>query len=622
MPPAFVATLLALSIAAPPAVTSPASTMDPSATAQQSSTVRSAIRSVVRYTVRFPDPASHYAEIAAELPTAGRATIEIWMPVWTPGSYLVREYARNVEGLTAAADGAPLAVVKTSKNRWRITTGGAAEVQLRYRLYCRDLSVRASFVTSRFALLNGAATFFALDRPTDHAYEVGIELPAPWGRALTALPQVGESWRFLARDFDELVDAPLFAGSPAVYPLAVDGPPHWLINEGEGGSWDGPRSAADLATLFTTAGQLWGSFPYPRFLVFNLLTEAGGGLEHRDSTVLMSSRLKTRRREDYLDWLSLAAHELFHAWNGKRLRPRELGPFDYEQEVYSHSLWAVEGITSYYDDLLVRRAGLATTKEYLKALSKSIEKLQTTPGRQVQALELASFDAWIKFYRSDENSPNASISYYTKGAVVAWLLDVEVRRATGGQRSLDDVLRLAFARHAGEQGYDPSELEAAASEVAGVDLKAFFARALRSTEELDYGPALAWFGLRFAATDEPKPDEPEEPAGWLGVGTEKRAGSLWVNEIQRGTPAAAAGLEVDDELLALDGYRVAADDWEARLKATRPGQQAELLVARRQQLLRLRVVLGSEPKPAWKLTLDPTATAEQRAHLTAWLGGV
>jgi predicted metalloprotease with PDZ domain len=327
----------------------------------------------------------------------------------------------------------------------------------------------------------------------------------------------------------------------------------------------------------------------------------------------MASRWQTRTRRSYLDWLGLVSHEFFHVWNGKRLRPVELGPFDYENEVYTKSLWVVEGITSYYTELGVRRAGLCTDEEFLERLSRLIDRLQTTPGRLVHALDMASYDAWIKFYRNDENSLNTTISYYTKGAVVALLLDATIQRATAGARCLDDVMRLAYGRYAGTRGFTPEEFQATVQEVAGVDLTAWFSSALASIDELDYTPALEWFGLRFATPGA------SATKAWLGLSTRTDSGRLVVTQVPRHTPGWQGGINVDDEILAIDDYRVRPEQWETRLEQYRPGEQVSMLLARRDRLLRLNVTLGTEPPRRWKLEVHPEASEAQHARLTAWL---
>jgi len=579
----------------------------------------------ISYTLRFPAPQTHYVEVEARIPADGRSGIELMMAVWTPGSYLVREYARTVEGISAATEaGEPLPIEKTVKNRWRIETRRSSRVVVRYRVYSREMSVRTNFVDSGFALINGAATFVTLAGGERRPYEVRLELPPQWKVSASPLPHLptGEEHAYRADDFDALVDSPLYAGNARVYPFEVAGKPHLLVNEGEDAIWDGPRSAADAEKIVRAQVALWGVAPYPRYVFFNLLTESGGGLEHKNACTLMSSRWRARTHEGYLDWLGLVSHELFHAWNGKRLRPVELGPFDYEREVYTRSLWAVEGITSYYGDLILHRAGFSTPKEYLKGLSKAIESVQTTPGRLVQSLDESSFDAWIKFYRRDENTSNSGVSYYTKGEVVAFLLDARIRRATGGRRSLDDALHLAYQRFSGERGYRPEELRKVFEEVAGTGLGGWLERVVDSVEELDYAEALGWYGLRFGEEPEKKEaGEPQElPAGWLGLDAEVQGGRLTVTGVKRGTPAYEAGVNVGDEILAIGDDRVPPEGLEARLKFYRPGEKASLLVARRDRLTRLPFTFGKKPPARWKLEVLPDATDEQKARLAAWLG--
>lgn len=579
----------------------------------------------ISYTLRFPAPQTHYVDVEALVPTDGLPSVELTMAVWTPGSYLVREFSRNVESLSASTDkGEPLPAEKTAKNRWRIATRKAPRIAVRYRVYSREMSVRTNWIDADFALLNGAATFLTRAGAEERPHDVRLVLPEGWKVSVSPLPESGNTYR--ATDFDTLVDSPIYAGNGKTYPFEAGGRPHVLLNEGEGTVWDGPRSAADAEKIARAQIAFWGEAPYPRYVFFNLLTEAGGGLEHKNACTLMSTRWRARTREGYLDWLGLVSHELFHAWNGKRLRPVELGPFDYEREVYTRNLWVVEGITSYYGDLLLHRAGLSTRKQYLKNLSKAIETLQTTPGRLVQPMDEASFDAWIKLYRRDENTPNTTISYYTKGEVVAFLLDARIRRATGGRKSLDDALRLAYRRFSGERGYTAEELRQVLEEVAGTGLEDWLARTVESTEELDYQEALDWYGLRFASEPpkkegEPKEDgEPQElPAGWLGMDVEARDGRFIVTQVKRGTPAYEAGVNVDDEILAIDDYRVPPGGLENRLKAYRPGEKATLLVARRERLTRLPVTFGEKPRNLWKLEARPDATEEQKAHLAAWL---
>jgi predicted metalloprotease with PDZ domain len=573
----------------------------------------------IRYVLSFPAPANHYVEVRASVPTGAKPQVDLTMAVWTPGSYLVREYERNVENVSArGANGAELQVDKTTKNVWRVTTGGARAIEIRYRVYSREMGVRSNWVESAFAMLNGAPTFMTLVDATTRPHEVTIELPSSWKRVMTGLQEGTAPNQFIAPDFDTLVDSPIVIGNPDVQEFTVGGKKHYLVNTPASPTFDSARAAKDLQRVVETDLKMWGQLPYDKYLFLNMITEAGGGLEHKNSTLLMTNRWATRTRKAYLSWLELCSHEYFHAWNVKRLRPVELGPFDYQHEVYTKSLWISEGFTDYYGELNVRRAGLSTRDEYLEALSNQIEALQTTPGRLVQSAEDASFDAWIKQYRPDENSPNVTISYYTKGAVIAFLLDAKIRAATNGAKGLDEVMRAAYERYSGASGFTPDEFRQIAERVSGQQLKSFWQEAIEGTGELDYDEALNAFGLAFAPVEQPKPHA--TPKAWLGAITRNDNGRLVVSQVRRGTPVYDAGLNVDDEILAIDDYRVRPDRFESRLEQYAPNDKVSLLVSRREQLMKIEVTLGTEPPKKWRLHISPSATEVQKQRLAAWLG--
>ncbi len=577
------------------------------------------------FRLSFPAAHQHYVEVEARYPCAGKSNLELFLPVWTPGSYMVRDYSRQLEQFRPqSASGQPLKWEKTRKNRWKVDTQGLPEVVVSYRVYCREMSVRTSWVEQDYALLVGAQVFLTpLAEPG--SIRVKVELPSHWKRSESGLP-LGADGVYQARDLDQLLDCPILCGSPAVYDFSVGGVPHRLVNEGEAGCWDGPKSSQDAQKIVQYVSRFWGDMPYAKeapgsYTILNLLTQSGGGLEHKNSTVLMGSRWAQRVRKDYLNWLSLVAHEYFHAWNVKTLRPVALGPFDYENEVYTPSLWVAEGLTAYYDNLLVRRVGFSTPKEYLDILSKDIESLQTSSGRQVQSLRMSSQDAWIKFYRPDENSANSSVSYYVKGSLVGFLLDARIRSLTEGKRSLDDVMRLAYQRYSGATGYREEQFRALAEEVAGASLETFFEAYVDGTQELDYKPALQFLGLRFKPV-EAKKEGAEGESGWLGAQLALKDHRLVVTSVRRSTPAYQAGLNVDDELLALDEFRIAPDKLERlddRLKAYRPGTQVTLLVSRRDRLMKLSAKLEKKPAESWALEFDPQASEQAQLQRSRWL---
>ena len=584
---------------------------------------------LVEYTIRFSQAKNHYADIELRCDTEGKPQFELMMPVWTPGSYLIREYARHVETISASdSDRTELSVSRSRKNRWMVKCGDAKSVVVKYRLYCNEMTVRTNQVERDFALFNGASTFMTPVCALDQKHQVHIELPDEWEHAICSLPNDGDDKQtFIAEDFDELVDSPILCGNPDIYPFKVGDREHLLVSIGEGEIWDGEATTRDLEKIVAEHHKLWETVPYPRYIFFNLLVEAGGGLEHDNSTVMMISRWYYRDREKYVRWLGLASHEFFHTWNVRRLRPKPLVEYDYENEVYLRSLWIAEGITSYYDDVQLARCGLISQKEYLELLSKQIEKLQTTPGRNVQSLSDSSHDTWIKLYRPNENTGNSQISYYNKGAVAAFLLDAEIRSATGGKKSLDDVMRILYERHVGEVGYSQSDFRSIVEEVSGVDLSDWFAHHIDGVDEFDYSNALGVYGLEFPKpesspgktdSDEKKKSEGKKKA-WVGLTTEDKSGKLVITRVLRDSPAFEAGLNVDDEILAVDQYRVTSGNWSIRLKQYQPGESVEVMIARREHIERLRLVLGEEPAASWKLSVVKEPSEEQKQQLKDWL---
>ncbi|ATB46933.1 M61 family metallopeptidase [Corallococcus macrosporus] len=578
----------------------------------------------VRYRVSMPRPHTHLLEVEASFP-GGASELDAVLPVWTPGSYLVREFARQVQDVTAhAPDGAPLPVRRTDKRTWRVDAKGAA-VTLRYRVYAHELTVRTNHLDGSHAYFNGAATFLYTEATRGLEHHVTVDAPQGW-RTFCALGQ--RAGAFVAQDYDELVDSPFEVGPHSPLTFTVEGVPHEVVVWGDTVQ-DPERLCADLRRVCECQARVFGGLPMPRYLILLYLTERGrGGLEHKASTALLFPRAGLASNRGWEDLLTLVAHEYFHLWFIKRVKPRALVPFDYAKENYTSLLWAFEGSTAYYDNLFVRRAGLMSAQRYLTRLGETLTALHATPGRRVQTLTEASLVSWVKHYRPDENSPNSAISYYLKGEVVSALLDLELRRATGDARSLDDVMRLLWERYGDGSGVPEDGVEAVASEVAGVDLTPFFDRALRTTAPLDYG-VFAHVGLelnfrpRESASDKGGTPPPRgragegRPRGWLGVTTR---GSGTISVVMDGSPAQDAGLYVEDDLVALDGWKVDGANLLARCEERRPGETVRLTVFRRDRLVEIPVVLGTKPAEAAWLSRVERPTDAQKAAYQAWLG--
>ncbi|HEX3345599.1 MAG TPA: hypothetical protein VHS09_13545, partial [Polyangiaceae bacterium] len=504
----------------------------------------------VTHRLAIPAPQTHVVEMETILAGKLPAELVLFMPVWAPGSYLVREYARHVEGVAAEA---PARVTKVRKNAWRVVTAGAERVVVRYRVYANELTVRTSHVDDTHAFLVGAGLFFGVEGHLDAPARIELDAPREW-RVATSLK--AERGGLEAPDFDTLVDSPIELGTHREERFNVLGVPHRYSIWPADGIPDRkvPQLVQDTAAILAKEASLFGgAFPYDTYeLLLHVSPRARGGLEHKASAALIAGPGSFTSRAGYLDVLSLVAHEVFHAWNVKRIRPAGLTPYRYEEECYTRLLWWFEGATSYYDWRVLALVGVCTVEEYLDHLAGELAYLDATPGRLVQALEDTSFDAWIKLYRPDENSPNSTVSYYRKGEVVCALLDLEVRGRTGGRVTLDHVLAHLWTEY-GVHGRPVPEdgMQAIFERVAGVPLGDLFDAWIRTASEVDPTAALARVGLTLERTA-----RAESPACSLGLRVRTEGNRAYVATVTRGAAAARAGLDAGDELLGVGGARV------------------------------------------------------------------
>jgi predicted metalloprotease with PDZ domain len=564
----------------------------------------------ILYQVAMPQPQSHLFEVTLQVKGWRSSFLDLKMPVWTPGSYLVREYARHVQDF--AAEGHVWR--KVAKNHWQVDTAESSEITLRYRVFANELTVRTNHLDGTHGYFNGAALFFYLPGFEAQPIQVTIAPPHPDWRVATSLPALANN-TFLAKDFDTLVDSPFEVGIHQRYEFEVMGKPHRWAIWGEG-NVNADRLIADTRRVIEVEAQLFGGLPYDSYLfLLHLVGQGFGGLEHKDACTLIYSRLGFRAEDRYQRFIQLVAHEFFHLWNIKRIRPKALEVFDYEGENYTPSLWFSEGTTSYYDLMIPLRAGIYGAKGFLQELGKEITRFLITPGRRVQPLSESSFDAWIKLYRRDANSDNNQMSYYLKGEMVSLLLDLLIRSRHGNGRSLDDVMRQMWQQFGVDEiGFTPEQLEAVISSVAGCDLTDFFQKFLHTTEELPFDEYLEPFGLRLQAED-----TTHHPP-YLGLKAKTENGREMVKFVEAGSPAAVAGIDPDDELLAIEGLRVKADQLGDRLKDYRPGDSVSLTFFHQDELKTCTVTLG-EPHPStYRLVAFSTPTVQQGENLKGWLG--
>ncbi|HTT39153.1 MAG TPA: PDZ domain-containing protein [Burkholderiales bacterium] len=564
------------------------------------------------------------------------------LPAWTPGSYLIRDFARHIVDIRAQTGRRSVRLEHLDKHTW-MAEPVRGPLSVTAHVYGADASVRGAYLDTLRGFVNGPALLLRALGREEHACELEILPPRgaryrTW-RAATTLRRKRASasgfGTYGAADYDELIDHPIAMGPLSIASFQACGVPHQVAIAGRHDA-DLGRLCADLKVLCETHIRLFGE-PAPMDRYAFLVTAVGegyGGLEHRASTALLCSRdeLPTPEMkaptEGYRRFLGLASHEYFHTWNVKRIKPAAFVPYQLDRENYTRLLWAFEGITSYYDDLLLARSGLTSPQDYLELLGRNISSLLRSPGRSRQTVAESSFDAWIKYYRQDENSPNSQVSYYLKGSLIALCLDLTIRQRTRGRKSLDDVMR-ALWRGYGQTGIGLPEdgFEQLTDRVTGLRLRAFFDRALRSTEELPLKQALAAVGvqmhLRQAESSSDKGGKPGPAArqrASLGVRTAEDPGGAKLTHVLEQGAAQAAGLSPGDVIVAVDAMKVSAKALDQRLARYRPGTALTVHAFRGDELHQFKVELRSAPEDTcWLTTSDADRAAGNRRR--AWLSG-
>jgi len=577
----------------------------------------------LRYRLAVPRPDSHLVEVDLLLPARG-PTLTVEMAAWCPGSYLIRDYARHLRDLVAedASSGRALDIEQISKREWTIATGTADQVRIRYRVYGHELTVRTNHIDRTHAFLHGPAVFLFPDAGRDWPCEVEVVAPVGWPIE-TAL--AGEGGHYRASDVDELLDSPLHLGAVELRSFHAGGRPIRLAvwgDEERGGPFGLDDLVRDLTKVIDSHAARLGDLPCDRYSFILMLSPgAYGGLEHRSSSANLNTPFAFAQAKTYQELVELLSHELFHAWNGKRLHPAAFDRFDYGRENYTRCLWVIEGLTSYYDRLAVRRAGVMTAGQYLGKLLEDWGRLCAVPGRFRHSLEDASLNAWQKLYKPDESNVNTTVSYYLKGSLVMAALDLELRRKSEGEIDLDRVL-VHMWREFGARGRGyPEDVRAIFEEATGLELGDFFARSISGREDPDLVDLLAAFGLDLAATwDGYKAEEGSRPPVWLGVVLQPGGGRM-VAGVLDGGPAERAGLSPGDEIVALNRYQVAGEaDLRGKLAGRSAGESIELAVFRRGRLEILPLALEHGPKSRFELTARAEASPLARKLYRDWMG--
>ena len=602
----------------------------------------------ITYDVSFEHRHAQLVDITMTVRNWTEPTLNIYLPVWRPGRYEVLDTAGSVRGLRASDEsGDDLPVEKTQKSCWRISNAAGKTVRISYQLYANSIANRTRHVDETHAFLSGSCVFMYCHERRDAPLWVTLGLPPDWSIASGMAFAPGTRETLVAPDYDTLADSPIEAGIQTVKAFEVAGVEHRFVVWGRADVV--PDSLMDdCAKIVKVQHDLFGSFPHTRYVFLTHIAPGlGGGTEHLNSTIIQAKPTAFDTPKDRRNFLALVAHEFFHTWNIKQFRPQGLKPYDYDRENYTTLLWVAEGTTSYYDELLCARAGVWKPDEYLEALASLIDGEVNRPGAGVQSLESSSFDAWIKFNRPTPDSINSTVSFYSKGALVNFLLDADIRARTENAKSLDDLMRALYQRFplAGPV-YTTIDLLSILRELTGADYEPFFSSYIRGVTPISpetIATTLAVFGLESrrvadkadkgdplahpasdgdAAAPDPTAPPLPEPAerAYLGIEVKDAEGAAVVTSVRADSPAYARGVQTDDQIVAMSGHRLKAADLDARLKKRKPGEVVTLTLFRRDQMMSIDVQLASKPAGKFKIDLMKNPTPLQRGVYESWMG--
>ncbi|MBR9860318.1 PDZ domain-containing protein [bacterium] len=565
----------------------------------------------VNYNVSFPNVNSHYTRVQMEFQVPdGASFVDFKMPVWTPGSYKVREFSQNIDRIEAHGKGA-LEVERLDKNTWRILSGKEKEISIVYDVYCFTVSVRQSYVDQYYAFLHGVSVFGYVEGLEDQEIILDIEPIPAYRDVQVALEQLkAEGHVFRASNYDLLADSPIALGEFEIINYTSCDVEHRVVMMGEG-NYDAEKIKSDFKKISDQECKIFGSNPAsPVYIHFiQNVASGGGGLEHLNSQTSQMERWNYTDPAKYKQFLGLVAHEYFHLWNVKRIRPIELGPFEYNAENYTEMLWIAEGITSYYDDLVLFRAGMHDTTQYLKVIASQINRYENTPGKDVMNLAESSRLAWIKAYMPNENSSNTSISYYNKGMLVAWLLDLCIIKESKGKASLDDVMKQLYNEFLEDgKGMTFDHFKSVCEKHAKTSLDNFFETLVFSTQEIKYEEFLDEYGVHI------KDGNADETKAWSGVHSKTDGGKVIITKIESGSPAEKAGLSVNDEIISVNDWRL-SEELEKQESQYSTEQEVEVKYVRDGKLYSTKLVLERNPEFEYSLSLKNSTDYQEY-----WLG--
>lgn len=539
------------------------------------------------------------------------------MAVWTPGSYLIREYAKNVEGVSALSDkGKNLDISKTNKNTWLLDPAGSKSATISYRVYAYELAVRNCYLDDEQGYVNPASVFLYAKGNEIKKARLKVILPSGWSKVITALKPAGTSGtEFDIENLDEFIDSPILCGNPELIDFEAGGVKHRIAFQGRA-NVNQERIKSDFTKIVEAQKSLFGHHPCQNYtFIVHHVAQGGGGLEHSHSSSLQTNPSTYESESAYQNFLGLVSHEYFHLWNVKRLRPHPLGPFDYDNENYTSMLWFSEGFTSYYDDFFLYRAGIKKKEKFLDVVASNISRVESVPGMYNQSLSEASMDAWIKYYRPNENSQNSQSDYYTKGAAIGTLLDLMILKETKGAQCLDDLMRDMYGEFYLKKntGFTESDFQnALAKKIGAAKAKDFLIRYIDGLEKPNWAEIFGAFGIRL--TDRNELSRP------LTLGLKLQgSGRVVVQGISKTGPAYHSGIYVGDEIISIGDRKLETPDVSSLLNGMKAGEKVQVMYNRGGQVRSAEIEVTPDPGRSFRLEWMDKANAEQEMLRSKWL---
>ena len=573
------------------------------------------VDSKIEYVVSMENPNQHYFNVSCTYSGIDYKSVEFKLPVWTPGYYIIMDYPKYVVSFKAVdGGGTPLVWKKTSKDTWEISCEKTDIIRISYDVFAFRTSVADSFLDDGRGFISPTGIFMYPAGKKDHPVSVTIIPYETFTRISTGLDPVhGIKNTFYAPDFDVLYDCPILAGNQEILIFEVDGIPYTIAAENLG-NVDRTRFIDDHKKIIKASTSIIGEIPYKHY-TFIVMNNGRGGLEHTNSMAVFSNPSGFNTPEGYKRWLDFIAHEFFHLYNVKTIRPIALGPFDYGKENYTTMLWFSEGVTSYYENLILNRAGIYTRNEFLNEQRTSISNYENIPGHLFQSVAEASFDAWILFFNRAENAANTTISYYDKGCAIGMLLDLKIRYESGNQLSLDDVMRTLYQEYYKKQkrGFTDKEFREVCEKTAGSSLSEIFDIYIPTVQDIDYSKYLGYAGL----TIDTNPFEVS--GGWLGIDTRKDGDNLIITRTEWNSPAYNAGLSPQDIIKNIDGGQASSERMNTILNTRKPGDKISITVTHREITNNVEVVLGKKSIKSFEIKPLENPTPQQKAILDKWL---